>query len=115
MNIVTLIAALIAVESGGNPRAVGDNGLAFGALQIHECVVKDVNQFKGTHYVHEDAFDPVKAQEICISYLERYATRARLGHEPTFQDMARIWNGGGNGYKKAATLGYWQKVKAKMR
>ena len=43
--------------------------------------------------------------------MKRYATRARLGRSPTDQDLARIHNGGPNGYKNPATLGYWQKVK----
>ena len=44
------------------------------------------------------------------AYMKRYATEARLGHAPTDEDMARIHNGGPNGYKNAATLDYWRKV-----
>ena len=43
--------------------------------------------------------------------MNHYATQARLGHAPTDEDLARIHNGGPNGYKKSATLGYWEKVK----
>ena len=46
--------------------------------------------------------------------MKRYATEARLGHKPTVQDIARIHNGGPNGYKLAATVGYWNLVKAEL-
>ena len=32
--------------------------------------------------------------------MKRYATKAQLGHEPTAEDVARIHNGGPNGWKK---------------
>ena len=44
------------------------------------------------------------------SYMNRYATEARLGRKPTNEDIARIHNGGPNGYKKESTLKYWKKV-----
>ncbi|KAJ8037315.1 Invertebrate-type lysozyme 3 [Holothuria leucospilota] len=45
-------------------------------------------------------------------YMARYATSGRIGHTPTCEDFARIHNGGPNGYKNPATIGYWNKVKA---
>lgn len=105
-----LIPALVKVESSGNPRAVGDAGRALGALQIWSVVVVDVNRVHGTRYVHADAFDPAKAERICRLYLAIYCTPRRLGRTPTLEDAARIWNGGPNGYRKASTVSYWQKV-----
>ena len=32
--------------------------------------------------------------------MKRYATKAQLGHEPTAEDVARIHNGGPDGWKK---------------
>ena len=46
--------------------------------------------------------------------MARYATERRLGRTPTYEDVARIHNGGPNGYKKTATYKYWQKVKKKL-
>ena len=40
-----------------------------------------------------------------------YATEKRLGRPVTDQDRARIHNGGPNGWKSPATIGYWSKVK----
>jgi hypothetical protein len=110
LNLDRLIPALEKVESNRNPDAIGDNGKAFGILQIWEVVIIDVNRAKGTAYTHQDAFDPAKAREICRAYLSIYATERRLGRKPTMEDAARIWNGGPNGYKKDATNKYWQKV-----
>lgn len=105
-----LIDALVRVESNGNPRAVGDNGKALGVLQIWDVVIKDVNRVTGSRYVHADAFDPAKARAICRAYLAHYGTAKRLGRQPTDQDLARIWNGGPNGWRNASTLKYWHKV-----
>lgn len=110
--LTTLILALMLVESGNDPAAIGDNGDAYGILQIHECVILDVNEEYGSTFVHNDAFDPLKSVEICKLYLLLYANERRLGHQPSYEEYSRIWNGGPNGYKRKATEGYWQKVKA---
>ena len=110
-----LILALINIESGGDNDAVGDSGRSYGALQIHECVIKDVNRIYGTEYIHLDAFDRAKAIDICRLYLEYWCSSGRLGREATLEDYARAWNGGGpRGYKKPSTLKYWIRVKQQL-
>ncbi len=110
-----LIKALIAVESNGNDRAIGDRHMkdkAYGALQVRKPCVDDVNRRFGTQYKAQDCLGNRELSvSVCQKYLEMYATRTRLGREPTFEDMARIWNGGPNGHKKESTNGYWSKVK----
>ena len=103
-----LIAALIVVESGGNDLAVGDHGRARGALQIHAAVVQDVNRHHGTRYTHADMHDRAKAVRVASLYIATYAP----GASPEVQ--ARVWNGGPRGASKAATLGYWARVKREM-
>ena len=108
MNLGPLIAALITVETGGcrNPDlAIGDGGAAIGALQIHRAVVIDVNRIAGTSYTHQQMTNRVAARRVCEIYLTRYAAGK------TNEEAARIWNGGPIGYKKSATLAYWNKVK----
>lgn len=100
-----LLAALIAVESGGNAHAVGDGGRAVGVLQIHPVVVADVNRIAGTHYTLADRWSPVKSREICTLYLAHYC-----GPGASAEKMARCWNGGPRGHLKPATVGYWRKV-----
>lgn len=104
----TLLAALIAVESGGNDRAVGDHGRAIGALQIHAAVVADVNRHYGTTYRHADMHDRAKAARVCGLYLRTYAPGA------TPEVQARVWNGGPRGAAKASTVGYWARVRREM-
>lgn len=103
-----LLAALLAVESGGNDLAVGDHGRAIGALQIHRGVVEDVNRHHGTTYRHADMHDRAKAVRVASLYLATYAP----GASPEVQ--ARVWNGGPRGASKAATLGYWARVRREM-
>ena len=110
LDIERLLPALEFVESTNNPNAVGDKGASLGILQIQQGVIADVNRVFKTNYKHADAFDPVKARDICRKYLAIYATEKRLGRKPTMEDAARIWNGGPQGHKKEATNKYWQKV-----
>jgi hypothetical protein len=37
------------------------------------------------------------------------------GKQPTDEVFARMHNGGPTGYKKSATIEYWQKVKKELR
>jgi len=111
-----LIFAIMWQESGvtsldpyhcGNPYTVGDKGYAYGLMQIHECVILDVNRVYKREFVHTDAFDKEQAIEIFRLYINIYATIERLGHEPTPEDIARCWNGGPDGWREDCTLEYW--------
>mgnify|MGYP002638983567 FL=1 len=110
MTIAQIIIILIMVESGGDDRAIGDNGLSWGPLQISQAYVDDANQHAGTSFVHADAFDRPKATAMFRAYMDRYATERRLGHTPTLEDICRIHNGGPNGWKRSSTDAYWAKV-----
>jgi len=104
-----LIAAIIAVESGGNDWARGRAG-ELGALQIRPCVVRDVNQHFGLRYKHSDMTNRAAAIHVFDCYMKMYATDKRLGRAVTDSDRARIWNGGPNGWKKKSTKSYSKKV-----
>jgi len=110
-----LVKAIAMQESGGNDKAVGDKLLgskAYGALQVRQPCVDDVNRKCGTHYLAKDCLGNRALSElICREYIDLYATEKRLGHKPTDQDMARIWNGGPNGYKSLLTVSYWTHIK----
>ena len=84
-------------------------------LQITDAVIRDVAS--GNHGGVRRFARPLSRDtliEVCRLYLQHWATPDRLGHEPTFEDMARIWNGGPDGWKKPETLNYWRKVKAEI-
>ena len=108
-----LLNAIEQVESHGNSAAIGDQGRALGSMQIWQCVVTDTNRIAHTSYSHADAFNRAKARAIASIYLNYYGKR--IGHAPTDQDYARIWNGGPRGHNKTATLGYWAKVKKELK
>jgi hypothetical protein len=110
-SIAVLFAAIVAVESGGNCYAIGDNGKAVGAAQIWEVVVKDCNQISKKHYTLNDRYSIQKSMEMFEIYTNHYGKR--YGCTPEVR--AKIWNGGPNGMKMEKTVKYWQKVKSKLK
>jgi ABC-type Mn2+/Zn2+ transport system ATPase subunit len=111
MNYISIILAILVIESGGNDLAVGDNGMSLGCLQLTEAYVQDASEHANIDWVHNDAFNRQKSIDIFNAYMSRYATPKRLGRPVTVEDIVRIHNGGPNGYKKQTTKKYWQKVK----
>ena len=109
MNIDKLIKAIHQVETGGRlGPTLGDGGRALGPLQIHRVAWIDARQ-PGSY---EHCADLDYSAAVFRAYIARYAVQRRIGHAVTAEDIARIWNGGPNGYRKSSTLKYWKKVKA---
>ena len=103
-----LVAAIIHVESRGDDSAIGDNGLAVGCLQIHPIMVREANRLlRADSFTLSDRYSRVKSVQMFE------VIRANV-KEATNEKVARCWNGGGNGYKKRATLKYWNKVKKQL-
>ena len=50
------------------------------------------------------------SESVIRAYMSRYATERRLGRTVTNEDIARIHNGGPNGWNNSNTQGYWDKV-----
>ena len=115
MEYLKIILAIIAVESGGNDLAVGDNGKAYGCLQMHSAYVQDASEYAGRPWEHDDAFDRQASIEIFKAYMGRYATSNRVGKDITAEHIARIHNGGPNGHLNPNTEKYWIKVKAVLK
>ncbi len=118
-----LLDAIKQVESKGDVDAIGDKGLsnkAYGAYQIRKPYYDDAVEFNSS--LKDKKFpDDVKgggseghSEDVIRSYMKRYATAKRLGHPPTDEDIARIHNGGPNGYKNPNTDKYWKKVQEAM-
>jgi hypothetical protein len=106
----TFLDALQAVESGSEPnpdQAVGDGGKALGAFQIWHAYWLDAVEFRpdlkarGYRAVTDRAY----AREVVKAYLTRYAPKGA-----TWEDLARIHNGGPKGHSKQGTKAYWAKV-----
>lgn len=110
-----LISALIAVESGGNIKAIGDNGNAVGILQIHKEVIIDCNRIVGKKiFKYDDRFFKARSINIANTYLEHYCSEARLGHKPLYKDYALCWHYGPMGPWMRDKDGYWDKVLAEL-
>jgi hypothetical protein len=115
--IAALLPAIAQVESKSNPHAKpGDDGRALGMYQLHARAVAHVNRIDGTNYTHAQVTDPAIGRHIARRYLticgQNYVRRT--GHQPDAQTLARCYNGGLNGYRKPATIPYWNKVKCEL-
>jgi hypothetical protein len=101
------------VESGGNPNAIGDGGDAAGLYQIHREYWKDGCRILGVNWDYrKNVHNPVRARIIVLAYLKYYGEKYRetTGHAPTMEVLARIHQGGPDGWKDPDTLKYWRKV-----
>ena len=54
------------------------------------------------------------SEKVLTVYVNNYATYSRLGHVPTYEDLARIHNGGPDGWNDSSTLDYWRRVHEAM-
>jgi hypothetical protein len=109
-----LIAAIIHIESTGNPDAVGDTHLdlpSIGCMQIRPIMVREVNRIlkksgSEKRFKLKDRKDRDKSIEMFNIWADAYHK------DSSFEKMARNWNGGPKGYKKPSTEEYWAKVNA---
>lgn len=100
------LEALIFVESSGRNGVTGDNGKAFGVLQIRTEYIGDVNKSFGTNLWASDCqWDPELSKLVVQAWMTRYATSSC-----SFEQLARRHNGGPSGDQKSATTVYWTKV-----
>ena len=107
-----ILDALRQVETGGSKdpdRAVGDDGRALGAYQIHKVYWLDAVEhdpsLKARGY--EAVSDRGYAERVVLAYLSRYA------RDWSIDTVARIHNGGprgATGTRRRATDGYAAKV-----
>lgn len=101
--------ALHHVETSGRTGAIiGDGGRSLGPLQCSRAAFLD-SRVPGRY---EQVADLAFARRVAEGYLKRYAPRAWA--EGNVEVLARTWNGGPAGARKAATLPYAAKVKAAM-
>lgn len=111
----TFLDAIQAVETGSEKdpnEAVGDNGKALGAYQIHKVYWQDAvernPELKARGY--EAVKDPAYARLVIRAYMARYAPK-----EASWEVLARIHNGGPKGHRKDCTKAYWAKVQEALR
>jgi hypothetical protein len=111
-----ILDAIRAVETGAEAdpaNAVGDGGKALGPYQIWATYWADAVEHDpslvANGETHQSVRNAAYAERVILAYWSRYA--------PSWdaQTLARIHNGGPKGHRKQATMGYWGKVRAKMR
>jgi len=108
------------IESGGDVHAIGDNGNAWGPMQITQGVSDDVNEYYARDFTRDQCFDRFHSKQIFFLYSDIYATEDRIGRKVTLEDRARIWHCGPEGWnnklddkaKVKRAKEYWKKVKA---
>jgi hypothetical protein len=109
-----LLSAIVQVESGGNPAAVGDGGRAIGPFQIWEVYFRDAQSFdkslKGIQY--KDVTNLTVAKKVVLAYFRRYEPMA--SKNLNFEVLARLHNGGPGWRGKSSTVQYWNKVKKNL-
>ena len=111
---ISFILLLVSVESNHNAFAKGKHG-EIGFLQMTSAYVQDASEYANEDWVHQDCISEFTAIQIFRAYMARYATEKRLGRPVTYEDIARIHNGGPNGYKKESTIPYWNKIKCLLK
>ena len=112
------------METGGIPEprdAIGNNGGLYGPYQITYNYWFDASKEDPSLTYDGRSWENTKgpgsyhySEKVMQAYMNRYATYNRLGHYATDEDIARIHNGGPNGYKMPATLHYWKKVEKQL-
>jgi len=112
-----LIEALIQVESNGKEDCIGDKHLiipSVGVLQIRPIMVREVNRIlkrlgEDKRYKNKDRYSREKSVEMFTIWRDYH-------HQNDSDEViARCWNGGPKGYKRKATLYYWEKVQKALK
>jgi len=109
-----ILDAIRFVESGDRDDVPdGDGGLAIGPYQIHRAYWQDAIEAEpGLGGDYEDCRARDYAERVIAAYMRRWAPGAwRAGDGEV---VARVHNGGPRGDTKPATLGYWQRVRARL-
>ena len=129
MNWVILTTILMAVEAPRTPvaaQAAIDREGAYGILQIRRLALADVNNHSAVSMQQlwgkdaltlEDCLDDSVSMWVCREYLTYWGKHytKTTGKEPTYEVMARMWNGGPRGWQRSSTDKYWSKVEQEIR
>lgn len=108
LTISDLLDAMEKVEDRNN-EVYGDLD-EVGPLQIRRIYVDDVNLILGKDiYAHKDRRSRLQSRVMASVYMHHYAPNN------TFEEMARIHNGGPTGHLKESTKAYWEKVKGELK
>lgn len=114
-----ILDAVRMVESGGNDRCPdGDGGLAIGPYQIHRRYWEDAVAFEpdlgpARGFAYDDCRRREYAERVIEAYMRRHVPQA--WERGDAEIIARTHNGGPQGARRDATLGYWSRVRRRLR
>ena len=81
--------------------------------QLRRVYVRDVNRIRGWGIRYADAIgDTALARRCILAYWRHYGAvyERRTGRKATAETLARMHNGGPDGWRKAETVRYWRRV-----
>jgi hypothetical protein len=101
------------IESNNTDSVIGDGGRAYGRYQMHSVCVKGSGLEDLLGYTHKDMFDSSKAEHVFWAAMgvHSHTFAQRNGRYPSYEELARMWNGGPNGYQNKSTLKYLEKFR----
>ena len=99
MTIETIMLILMLVEGRGHIRqfAVNEEEQAYGALQVRQCVLDDIERVYGRKIALKSCFSMAVAQQVCRMYLQLWGHPDKLGCNTRVIDVVRIWCAGADG------------------
>lgn len=115
-----LFSSIVWVESKGNTKAKSTDG-SVGVIQIKPVMVNEVNRICkirniDKRFTLKDRVNPLKSREMFWIFQEFYHPNVNW-NDISMEDLesiARKWNGGPAGDKKARTKKYWRKVAKRL-
>jgi len=101
------------LETGNTDSISAEQGRGKGRFGIYNICVKGSGLHDLLGYSHDDMFKHEKSVHVfwatmgifCHTYAQKH------GHYPTYEQLARMWCGGSEGYKSNATLNYLHKFR----
>ena len=109
LNLTPLFYALAEVES--NRGITSEN-----VYQIRDIYIDDLNRIYTYHYSYNCKFDKHASERMMYDYWNFYGRKynKQTGNKITYEVLARIHNGGPNGWAKISTMSYWMRVKREL-
>ena len=108
------ISKICQIESGCTDSISGENGRGKGRFGIYEVAVKGSGLADLLGYSHDDMYDRQKSEHVFWAVMGVFCHiySRKHGKYPSYEELARMWAGGQDGYKKSATLKYLSKFKS---
>lgn len=102
--MLAFMDAVALVESGNNPKALGDDGKAYGAWQMHKAAMQDANEWLAKNGLPVQRQEDIKNIEVqrMLAYAYFHLCKERLssvGLDADYGDIYLAFAMGFQGYK----------------